>query len=194
MKQKIKSVVILSAIVIALSGCAPRVPTAVEHTEEPYAATSATKSATKQAPQQYYEVLDPLQEREEFMKAQRLPLDGTPLTAQTEEQKEYIRTQREHVLTNGGEWSKQDETFALALAADACETAILSSHDVNADKVETHIHTSPLFQSLAPEGMNNLPNNAAIMGGASIMIYGMYYMCPADYAQWQNAFEELFKP
>lgn len=133
-----------------------------------------------------------LAEREQFMQDQQLPLDGSLLKAVTPEQKEFIAEQRAHFEPQGGTWKAETESVTLALTADACETAILSFHDVDSTTVVTHIQTSPLFATLIPSDLTGESREDAEANVASIMVFGMRYMCPDDHPQWKTAFDELY--
>ncbi len=93
---------------------------------------------------------DVFAERDEFFRAQQLPMDGTPLVAVTPAQKDFIAQQRAYVEQQGLSWTASDENLALALAGDACETSILSRHRVDASTLIAHVTTSPLFAQLIP--------------------------------------------
>ncbi|MDN5732376.1 MAG: hypothetical protein L0K41_11220 [Yaniella sp.] len=136
-------------------------------------------------------VEDALTERDQFMEDQQLPLDGSPLSAVTPEQKQFIEEQRTHVEDQGGVWTPEAESVTLALTADACETAILNNHDTDASTVQMHIDTSPLFGSQLPESLPEAQRAQAEMSMADIMVYGMQHMCPNDFQQWSEAVMEL---
>lgn len=136
-------------------------------------------------------VEDALAERDQFMEDQQLPLDGSPLSAVTPEQKQFIEEQRTHVEEQGGVWTPEAESVTLALTADACETAILNNHDTDASTVQMHIDTSPLFVSQLPESLPEAERAQAEMSMADIMVYGMQHMCPNDFQQWSEAVMEL---
>ena len=135
---------------------------------------------------------DALAERDQFVEDQQLPLDGSPLSAVTPEQKQFIEEQRTHVEEQGGAWTPEAESLTLALTADACETAILNGHESDASTVQTHIDTSPLFMSQLPETMPEDQRAQAEIGMADIMVYGMQHMCPADFSQWSDAVMEIY--
>ena len=135
---------------------------------------------------------DALAEREQFMEDQQLPLDGSPLSAVTPEQKQFIEEQRTHVESQGGVWTPEAESLTLALTSDACETAILNNHESDASTVQMHIDTSPLFMSQLPETLPEDQRTQAEIGMADIMVYGMQHMCPADFSQWSDAVMEIY--
>lgn len=137
------------------------------------------------------DIEDALAEQEQFLKDQELPLDGSPLTAVTPEQKKFIEEQRTHVESQGGVWTPEAETLTLALTADACETAILNSHEVDTSTVRTHIATSPLFLTI-PEEVTADEREQAEASMAEIMVYGMQHMCADDYPEWRDAVLELY--
>lgn len=129
-------------------------------------------------------------ERDQFFQDQRLPMDGSPLKAVTPKQKEFIARMDSEYTKLGATWSDQDESIALALTSDACETSILNSHNLDETSVRTHVSTSPLIGSLvgqaAPEQKGQATN-----GLAKTLVIGTEYMCPADHPQWQAAFDSV---
>ena len=135
---------------------------------------------------------DVLAERDQFLEDQQLPLDGSPLSATTPEQQQFVEEQRTHVESQGGDWTPEAESLTLALTADACETAILNQHDVDATTVEIHIASSPLFLNQIPDHLTDAEKAQTEVGMADIMIYGMQHMCPADFPQWRDAVAELY--
>lgn len=135
---------------------------------------------------------DVFAERDQFMRDQQLPQDGSLLKATTPEQIEFIDAQRTHLESQGGEWNEGVESVTLALTADACETAILNWHHIEARAVTSHIATSPLFEMLIPADVVGEDRALAEANVASIMVYGMRYMCPEDHPQWKAAFDELY--
>lgn len=135
---------------------------------------------------------DPIAERDRFLQEQQLPLDGTPLVAVTPAQKQFIEDQKSYVEEQGFEWTADDESLSLALVSDACETAILNSHVVNADTLRTHVATSPLFAQLVDQSLEGDERTAAEAPIANLMVYGTTYMCPRDTAGWLDAYTEVY--
>ncbi|MDN5558214.1 MAG: hypothetical protein L0G23_02100 [Ruaniaceae bacterium] len=135
---------------------------------------------------------DVFAERDQFMRDQQLPQDGSLLKATTPEQIEFIDAQRAHFESQGSEWNEGVEAVTLALTADSCETAILNGHEIDAGAVSSHIATSPLFEMLIPADVVGEDRALAEASVASIMVYGMRYMCPDDHPQWKAAFDELY--
>lgn len=133
-----------------------------------------------------------VQERDQFLEDQQLPLDGSPLEATTPEQQEYIDSYRENVEAQGGTWNPEIETVALALSLDACESAILAFHDVDEDTVATHILSSPLFDTVIPPDAPEQEREAIEADLASTMVYGMQYLCPDDHEQWEPIIQDLY--
>lgn len=134
---------------------------------------------------------DVFAERDAFIEAQGLPLDGSPLVAVTPEQKEFIRQQREYVESQGATWTAQDESTALALTADACETSILNKHQLDESLLQTHVATSPLISALLGESTGE----QRAMGErnvVSVAVFGTQFMCADDAPQWQAAFEAVY--
>jgi hypothetical protein len=132
-----------------------------------------------------------LAEQEQFLEDQQLPLEGSPLSAVTPEQKQFIEEQRTHVESQGGVWTPEVETLTLALTADACETAILNYHESDTSTVQAHIATSPLFLTI-PQDLTADEREQAEASMAEIMVYGMQHMCPADFPDWRDAVIELY--
>jgi len=187
-------------IVLATTvGCIP-VPRfslpGAERAPEPLPSVSP-KPTTSPAPSQSADASngdgDVLAERDRFIQAQQLPLDGSPLVAVTPEQKEFIRQQREYVESQGSSWTSDDESIALALASDACETAILNHHRVDADLLKTHVATSPLFSALIPADASESDRAGAEASIASVMAFGTTFLCPADGDSWIAAYREVYR-
>lgn len=135
---------------------------------------------------------DPFAERERFFEEQQLPLDGTPLVAVTPAQKQFIDEQKAYAQEQGVEWTAQDESLSLALVADACETAILSSHVVDATTLQAHVATSPIFAQLVPAELQGSERTAAEAPIASLMVYGTTFLCPDDGDAWIDAYTEVY--
>lgn len=135
---------------------------------------------------------DAFAEREKFFQEQQLPLDGTPLTAVTPAQQEFIAQQKAYVEEQGVEWTAQDESLSLALAADACETAILNNHEIDADLLRTHVATSPLFAQLVPADLQGDDRTSAEAPIASVMVFGATFLCPDDGDAWISAYTEVY--
>lgn len=129
-------------------------------------------------------------ERDQFINDQQLPLDGSPLKAITDEQKKFVAEHRAHVESSGGNWSDEAESLILALTADACESAILNGHKIDAFLFMTHVASSPLFNSLAPDTSEDYETVRASI--ADIMVYGMQHLCPADFDDWTRVFYEVY--
>lgn len=133
-----------------------------------------------------------LAERDAFIEAQQLPLDGSPLVATTDAQKQFIAEQRAFVESQGAAWSAQSENLALALTADACETSILNAHSIDLVAFQTHVETSPLFAAVIPEEIVGDERTAAERNVASVMVFGTGFLCPADAEQWESAFTTAY--
>ncbi|MFS0793863.1 hypothetical protein [Microbacterium sp. 1P10AE] len=138
------------------------------------------------------DVGDAFAEREKFFEEQQLPLDGTPLVAVTPEQKEFIAEQKAYVEEQGVAWTAEDESLSLALAADACETAILNNHAIDADLLRTHVATSPLFAQLVPADLQGDDRTYAEAPIASVMVFGATFLCPDDGDAWISAYTEVY--
>lgn len=138
------------------------------------------------------DVEDAFAERERFFEEQQLPLDGTPLTAVTPAQKEFIAQQKAYVEEQGATWTDQEESLSLALAADACETAILNHHDIDSDLLRSHVATSPLFAQLLPADLQGDDRTFAESPIASVMVFGTTFLCPDDGDAWIAAYTEVY--
>lgn len=145
----------------------------IEPTEEPSPEEPDTDS----------EFSDVFAEREQFMIDQQLPLDGSLLKAVTPEQQEFIEVVKQQFATNGVEFTENDESIVLALAADACETAILSSHDSSDFVIRGHALTSPLIAEIT-KNLEEPAKSQAIDNLMYTAATGMSYMCPADADGW----------
>ena len=125
------------------------------------------------------------------MEEQQLPLDGSALVAVTDAQKQFISEQRAYAESQGVEWSAWQESFYLALTADACETSILNGHEVDADRLAMHVESSPLFARVL-SGLSKADRATGEQNVASAMVFGTRFLCPADAPQWEQAFEERY--
>lgn len=130
-------------------------------------------------------------ERDQFFEDQQVPPGEMLPAATTRAQKEFIDFQREFTIDKGGQWSDDAEQIALALTFDACETAILSSHDVDDFVLDSHLTASPLFQLLL-EGYSGSEREDAETNLVIIMVHGTRFICPEDYDQWFDAAMELY--
>lgn len=166
----------------ALSGCAPPGgdgDAAIVDGRQPDAVTSETGEVA-------------LVERDAFLAEQALPLDGSPLAAVTGAQRDLVAQQRAHVESQGGTWSAEAESITLALALDACETAILNAHEVGPDTLRVHVASSPLISGLLPAGASAEDARATERAIVSIAVFGAGFLCPDDHARWQGAFAEVY--
>ncbi|GEB45629.1 hypothetical protein DEU35_2685 [Microbacterium sp. AG157] len=186
----------LAAVLLATTACIPLpsplgpdgaagLPTSVPDDAQ----TPAPGESTSVAPD---DVSDVFAEREEYFREQQLPMDGSPLVAVTPAQKEFIAEQRAYVEQQGSTWTSTDENLALALAGDACETAILNRHRVDATTLNTHVATSPLFAQLIPSDLQGAARTQAEKPIASVMVFGATFMCPADGDAWVAAYKEVY--
>ncbi|MGC0370850.1 hypothetical protein [Microbacterium sp. SLBN-111] len=131
-------------------------------------------------------------ERERFFEEQQLPLDGTPLVAVTPAQKQFVAEQKDYAAQQGIEWTDRDESLSLALVADACETAILSHHHVDATTLQAHVATSPIFAQLVPADLQGTERANAEAPIASLMVYGTSFLCPDDADAWLAAYTDVY--
>jgi hypothetical protein len=152
------------------------------------APTETTQPTETTDPSKKYK--DAFAERDQFVRDQQLPLDGSALKAVTPKQKEFIARMKSEYAKIGGTWSDQDETIALALTSDACETSILNSHKVDEVTARSHVSTSPLIASLVKQASAD-KQAAATNGLVKTSVIGTGYMCPADFPQWRAAFDAV---
>ncbi|GAA2524863.1 hypothetical protein GCM10009860_00760 [Microbacterium mitrae] len=129
--------------------------------------------------------------REQFFIDQQLPLDGSALVATTPEQRTFIERQREHMANNGVQMTPQLETIFLAMTSDACETAILNAHNIDAAGYASFVDTSPIFIDLLGSSTGE-ERAAASESLESIMLFGMSYVCPGDVNDWALIYEERY--
>ncbi|MEV7758275.1 hypothetical protein AB0O16_14070 [Microbacterium sp. NPDC089180] len=186
----------LTAVVVATTACLP-LPSPLDRGEagEVSAATpTAAQPSTPgdEATADPDDFADVFAERDEFFRAQQLPMDGTPLVAVTPAQQDFIAQQRAYVEQQGLEWTASDENLALALAGDACETAILSRHQVDSSTLIAHVTTSPLFAQLIPAELDGDARTQAEAPIASVMVFGTTFLCPDDGTQWVTAYREVY--
>lgn len=182
---------------LTLAGCAGSndgdspMPTSPEVTDAPASADAPSDEPTEQSDPDESALEEAFLERDQFFEDQNVPLGDVLEKPVTQTQKDFIDSQREYTLSNGGEWSEMHEQIALALTFDACENAILNSHDVDAATLDAHIATSPLFELLLQDQPAD-QQEATEANLTSIMLYGMTYICPADYDQWFDAAATLY--
>lgn len=164
-------------------------------TPEPETSTGAPSTPTQEPkdttkPSETPKFTDVLAERDQFIKDQKLPLDGSVLTPITEPQKQFIEELRRQYANLGLTLGDQDVSVSLALSADACETSILNSHQVTELTARTHASTSPLIAALL-KNIDADKRQVATNGLMKNAVLGVNYMCPADHAQWTTAFNAV---
>lgn len=186
----------LAAILVGTTGClalpSPLEPDAAGSASRPTPAAVDTASPSNDATVDPDSFEDVFAERDEFFREQQLPMDGTPLVAVTPAQQQFIAEQRAYVEQQGLSWSSQDESLALALAGDACETAILSRHEVDASTLIAHVSTSPLFAQLIPADAQGEARTQAEAPIASVMVFGATFLCPEDGDAWVAAYQDVY--
>lgn len=133
-------------------------------------------------------------ERDRFFADQMQPLDGSPLTAQTDEQGAFILSEKEFVESNGLAWSQEAETMYLALALDACEASILQGHEITDELFMLHLATSPLFAALVPDEVVGEQRRNGERNSAAKMVAGVSYLCKEDLPQWLDAYNRVYPP
>lgn len=131
-------------------------------------------------------------ERDQFIADQKIDLSAPPFLAITDAQKQYIKLQKQHVEATGVQWNDELESLALSLTLDACETAILNGHRIDAMLLTTHIYSSPTIQGLAELDETEAEREATIETLTDAAIFGMSFLCPADYEGWQHEFMNMF--
>lgn len=186
----------LAAVLLGATACFPLpsplgtddaagTPTPVPTVEE----SIAPQDETTATPDDFEDVFA---ERDAFFREQQLPLDGSPLVAVTPAQQDFITQQKAYVEEQGLAWTASDESLALALAGDACETAILSRHQVDASTLSAHVTTSPLFAQLIPSDLDGAARTQAEAPIASVMVFGTTFLCPDDGDQWVAAYQDVY--
>ena len=133
---------------------------------------------------------DALAEREEFMRTQEQPMDGSLLAAKTPEQKAFVAEAKEYIEGSGGVWDAQTESYALALTLDACETSILNGHKIDKNTVRTHATTSPLLAALI-QGVPAEQKAGVTSGLMNLAVTGVGHVCPADQSQWKDSVDAI---
>lgn len=133
---------------------------------------------------------DALAEREEFMRTQDQPMDGSLLVAKTPEQKAFVAEAKEYIEGSGGVWDAQTESYALALTLDACETSILNGHKIDENTVRTHATTSPLLAALI-QGVPAEQKAGVTSGLMNLAVTGVGHVCPADQGQWKDSVDAI---
>ncbi len=182
----------LVVVALSLAGCSFSIPVEVEASSSPTASSSAPTPSPTDDSDTDDPMADALAERDQFLADQQLPLDGSPLVAVTPAQQEFIAQQRAFIESQGGTWDAQTESISLALAADACETAILNYHEVDAPLLQAHVASSPVFAQLLPADFPEDQRAAAERNVASVMVFGAGFLCPEDGPQWEAAFTEVY--
>lgn len=192
---KIAAVSALLAAGLVLAGCSSEEPaTLPTSSSKPSPDASAPSSKPSDRSDGTVDMAAALAERDQFISDQGLPLDGSPLTAQTEPQRAFIDAEKAFVESQGGGWVAEAESTLLALAMDACETSILQGHRVTTDTFTVHVGTSPLFAALIPEEVTGEQRRVGERNSAAKMVAGVSYVCAADLDQWVAAFDEVYPP
>ncbi|WJL95543.1 hypothetical protein QSU92_16780 [Microbacterium sp. ET2] len=183
----------LVIVALSLAGCSFSVPVVEsDASSSPTVAAPAPTQTESDDTAGDDQMADALAERDQFLADQQLPLDGSPLVAVTPAQQEFIAQQREFIESQGGTWDAQTESISLALAADACETAILNYHEVDAPLLQAHVASSPVFAQVIPADFTADQRAAAERNVASVMVFGAGFLCPEDGPQWEAAFTEVY--
>lgn len=172
---------VVATLALALTACAP--------TESPR--TTPTNSSAP-APDDDKAMADALAERDAFLEEQQLPLDGSPLVAVTEAQKQLVAQARERAEAQGGTWTEREEWILLALGSDTCESGILNQHRIDAEFMMAMLSGSPLVQQLVPADATQSELGARLQGIAKTAVFAAGYMCPDDKAAWDAALQEAF--
>lgn len=174
------------SVVAVLAACAPAQDDAA--IPSPVATTPATAPATDPS---VAASSSPEAERDAFLLAQGVVLDGTMPQARTEPQIAFIAAERAHVEAQGLAWTAQDEGIALALAVDACETSILGGHALADADFDRHAATSPLIATLVA-GLADAERAAAEQNLVELAVFGTGYLCPADAPWWQDRYDTVY--
>ena len=190
---------IVSAVILSVSllqpsssiGEASKTPATAEPapTLEPAPSTEPTPDA-EPTEEPGNGIGDALAEREDFMRTQQQPTDGSLLAAKTPEQKAFVAEAKEYIEGSGGVWDAQTESYALALTLDACETSILNGHKVDESTVRTHASTSPLLAALI-QGAPAEQQAALKSGLMNLAVTGVRHVCPTDFDQWKESVDAI---
>lgn len=178
--------IVAAAMLSSCSGAGVASPSVAESSAPAPAPTSSASPQSSDA-----DLDAAFAERDQFFRDQQFPLDGATLTAVTSAQQDFIAQQRAYIESQGAVWSENYETVYLALTADACETSILNFHAVDTTDFTAHVQSSPLVATLV-EGLADDQREAGVRNLASIMVFGTRFLCPADTAQWEAAYTEVF--
>lgn len=185
--------ILVGAVILTVALLQPSTPTAdpakTPATAEPAPTLDPTPDA-EPTEEPGSGIGDALTEREEFMRTQDQPMDGSLLTAKTPEQKAFIAEAKTYIEGSGGVWDAQTESYALALTLDACETSILNGHNIDEDTVRTDATTSPLLAALI-QGVPAEQKAGVTSGLMNLAVTGVGHVCPADVDQWQTAVDTI---
>lgn len=187
---------LLAVMLVGTTACIP-LPSPLDRGDAAEVPSSAPAESPSSAPGDEAtadpdDYSDVFAERDEFFRAQQLPMDGTPLVAVTPAQQDFIAQQRAYVEGQGLAWTASDESLSLALAGDACETAILSRHQVDSSTLVAHVSTSPLFAQLVPADLEGEARTQAEAPIASVMVFGTTFLCPEDGDAWVAAYQDVY--
>lgn len=185
--------ILVGAVLVTISALQPAAPTQ-DQAEAPTTAEPAPTFEATPSPEPTddsgSEIGDAIAEREAFMKAQKQPVDGSLLVAQTPEQRAFVDEAKVSLEERGGVWDAQTESYTLALTLDACETSILNGHKVDENTVRTHAETSPLLAALI-EGAQPDQQAALKSGLMNLAVTGISHVCPADFDQWNDSVQSI---
>lgn len=191
MRHRNATLLVTAAFLTAgLAGCGTNASSEPDTTTEPDTSTSASPTPTP-TDSVTDGMAEALAQRDRFLAEQQLPTDSSMLVAVTPEQKEFIAQQREYLESQGVAWTEQHETIYLAAAVDACETAILNGHDVDAALLDAHVTSSPIFQTVLGD-LEGQEREAGERNLVSIMVFGAGFICPDDAPGWEAAFDEVY--
>lgn len=182
-----------SALLLALTACTPNADGAPP-VEDERRATHPVEASTEESAGETAadHGIDPaaFAERDAFMAAQGFG-DHVP-DATTAPQNAYIDAVRATFESSGTNWDPEYAGLYLALTSDACETSILNGHQIDTDLVLLYLATEPVIQQMIPTEATpeqRVPFERHYLQAA---VAGVSQLCPADYEQWDAAYQAIF--
>lgn len=134
---------------------------------------------------------DALDEREAFFRDQQVDLSAPNIAAVTPAQRAFVEEARSLLASRGGKhWDQGMEHLLMALALNACETSILSGHDIDDFTVRFYAATSPLLAEVLGEDPAERPAEG-VTGFMILTAIGTKHLCPADAPQWMAGVDEV---
>lgn len=130
-------------------------------------------------------------EREAFFRDQQVDLSAPNIPAVTPAQRAFVEEARSLLASHGEDnWDQDMEHLVMALALNACETSILSGHDIDDFTVRFYAATSPLLAEILGEDPAERPAEG-VTGFMILTAIGTKHLCPADAPQWMAGVDEV---